>query len=144
MARKTQQNNITNPELLAKVNPKNIRLLDDYLNYLKSVQRAELTIKSYKNDVEIFFCWVLLNADNKFFVEISKRDIIAYQNYLLNTNKNSPARVRRLKSTLSGLSSFIENILDDEFPNYRSIVKKIESPLTLPMTKVRGFLDDNR
>ena len=53
---------------------------------------------------------------NKYFPEISKRDIISYQNWLLRNNENSPARVRRLKSTLSSLSNYIEAILDDELP----------------------------
>jgi integrase len=33
-----------------------------------------------------------------------------------------------MKSTLSSLSNFIENMMDDEFEGYRPIVRKIESP----------------
>ena len=37
--------------------------------------------------------------------------------------------MRRVKSTLSSLSNYVENMLDDEFENYRPIVRKIENPV---------------
>ncbi len=132
MGRKTKQNKITSPELIAQINPKNIRLMNDFLDYLRSVGKAESTVKAYTSDLYIFFVWVLQNADNKYFPEVSKRDIVSYQNWLLRNNENSPARVRRLKSTLSSLSNYIEAILDDELPNFRSIVRKIENPINEP------------
>ncbi len=133
MGRKTKQNRICTPELIAQVNPKNIRLKNDFLEYLRSTGKAETTIKAYTNDLDIFFVWVLQNAGNKYFPEVSKRDIVAYQNWLLRNNENSPARVRRLKSTLSSLSNYIEAIMDDELPNFRSIVRKIENPVNEPV-----------
>lgn len=129
MGRKTKQNKITSPELIAQINPKNIRLMKDFLDYLRSVGKAETTIKAYTSDLYIFFVWALQNADNKYFPEVSKRDIVAYQNYLMQDNENSPARVRRLKSTLSSLSNYIEAIMDDELPDFRPIVRKIENPV---------------
>lgn len=108
MGRKTKQNKITNPELISQINPKNVRLMNDFLEYLRSIGKAESTVKAYTSDLYIFFVWVLQNADNKYFPEVTKRDIISYQNWLLRSNENSPARVRRLKSTLSSLSNYIE------------------------------------
>ena len=40
MGRKTKQNKITSPELLAQVNPENTRLLDDFLVYLNEKRSA--------------------------------------------------------------------------------------------------------
>lgn len=130
MSRKTKVNSITSPELIAKINPDNVRLKNDFIDYLKSVQRSPGTIAGYSNDLDIFFVWVMQNAKNKFFADISKRDIVAYQNWLINENQNSPSRVRRLKAAISSLSNFVESILDDEpeFRGFRSIVKKIENP----------------
>lgn len=136
MARKTRMNNLTSPELLAQVNPDNMRLKNDFLDYLRSVQRSPGTIAGYSNDLDIFFVWVLQNAKNKPFVNITKRDIISYQGWLINSNKNSPSRVRRLKAAISSLSNYCENILSDdepEFQNFRSIVRKIESPALQPV-----------
>lgn len=143
MGRKTKQNKICTPELIAKINPKNARLTEDFLEYLRSVGKAESTVKAYENDLHIFFVWALQNADNKYFPEISKRDIVAYQNWLLRQNENSPARVRRLKSTLSSLSNYIEAIMDDELPHFRSIVRKIENPVNEP-TREKTVLTDEQ
>lgn len=142
MGRKTKQNKICTPELLAKINPENIRLVDDFMTYLKSIQRSETTISGYKNDLDIFFTWNLLKNNNKVFVSISKRDIIAYQNWLINENENSPARVRRLKSTLSSLSNYIENILDDEYKDFRPIIRKVESPVNQKVREKTVLADE--
>ena len=143
MPRKTKQNSITSPELLEQINPENKRLVEDYLTYLESVQRSPKTIKGYKSDLEIFFTYDLQHLNNKFFVDVTKRDIVSYQNWLMNENKNSPARIRRLKSTLSSLGNFIENILDDEYKDFRSIVKKIENPVNQP-TREKTVLTDKQ
>jgi len=141
VGRATKINSITSPELLAQINPQNQRLVKDFLMYLKSIQRADTTIESYKNDLEIFFVWNLQNAGNKFFVDVSKRDIISYQSYLLTENENSPARVRRLKASLSSLSNYIENILDDEYPGFKNIINKIESPVNEPVRQKSVFTE---
>lgn len=132
MARKTKMNNLTSPELLAQVNPENIRLLNDYIDYLRSVQRSDTTIFVYQNDLHIAFVWCLKHNRNKFFVDWTKRDIVSFQNWLINENENSPARVRRIKATLSSLSNYIESILDDEYPTFKNIIHKIESPPNKP------------
>ena len=130
-------NSITSPELLAQVNVRNQDLKKEFLNYLKAINRSDGTIRQYGSDLDIFFCWVLQNAGNKEFGKITKRDIIAFQGWLINENGNSPARVRRLKATISSLSNFCENILSDEeedYASFRSIVRKIENP---PLQLVR-------
>lgn len=142
MGRKTQQNKITSPELWAQVNPENKRLLDDFLSYLRSIQRSETTIHGYKNDAEIAFVWALQNNGNKFFVDWTKRDIVAFQNWMLNTNNNSPARVRRIKSVLSSMSNYIETVLDDEYEDFRPIVRKIENPVNQPVREKTVLSDE--
>lgn len=122
-------NSITSPALLAQVNPQNTQLLDDFIDYLRSVQRSETTILGYKNDIQIAWVWCLQNNNNAFFVNWTKRNIIAYQNWLLSSNENSPARIRRLKAALSSLSNYICNVLDDEFPSFKNIINKVENPV---------------
>lgn len=144
MPRKTKMNSITTPELIAQVNPDNMRLKDDFLDYLRSLQRSQGTISGYSNDLDIFFVWVLQNAKNKDFVRVSKRDIVAFQNWLVNENGNSPARVRRMKAAISSLSNYCENILDeeDEFRGFRSIVRKIENPALQPVREKTVWGED--
>lgn len=145
MARKTFMDSITSPELLSQVNPENKQLKLDFLDYLKSMKRSPGTISGYSNDLDIFFVWVLQNANNKLFTDITKRELVRFQNWLTVDHQNSPARVRRIKSSLSSMSNYIENILDteDEFKNFRSIVRKIESPALQPVRE-KTVLDDDQ
>ena len=129
--RKTVYNNITSEEKLAKVNPENIRLGNDFLEYLTSIDRAKTTVNSYDADLKVFWCWNEEFNNGKFFVELSKREIAKFQNYALNTWGWSPARMRRVKSTLSSLSNYVESMLDDEYEDYRPIVRKIENKVVI-------------
>lgn len=144
MPRKTKQNDITSPELLSQVNPENMRLKEDFISYLQSVQRSPKTIAGYSNDLDIFWVWNLQHNGNKFFPKISKRDYASYQHWLINENGNSPARVRRLKSAISSLSNYVEAILDDEeeFKDFRSSVRKIENPAMQQVRKKTVWEDD--
>lgn len=127
--RTTVYNNIVTPEKMKEVNSENIDLMEDFLDYLVSIDRSKTTIAAYKNDLKIFWCWNLEFNKNKFFVDVKKRDISKWQSHAMEVWQWSPKRVRRVKSTLSSLSNFIENMLDDEFEDFRPIVRKIESPV---------------
>ena len=125
--RKTVYNNITSDEKMSFVNPENIQLGNDFIEYLTSIDRAKSTIESYKADLKVIWVLILDLANNRFFVELSKRDIVKIQNHCLNVFGWSPARMRRVKSTMSSLSNYIESMLDDEFKDYRPIIRKIEN-----------------
>lgn len=143
MGRKTQMNSLTTPELLAKVNPENKELLQEFLDYLRSMQRSEGTISGYEHDINIAFVWALQYNNNLPFIEWKKRHIVKYQNWLLNENKNSPARIRRLKAALSSMGNYIEAILDEDYPNYRNIINKIESPVNNPVREKTVLTEDD-
>ena len=142
MARKTKMNSITSPELLSQVNPRNMELLEDFKDYLRSVQRSEATIHGYENDIHIAWVWSLQHNNNAFYCDWTKRQIIKFQNWLINENQNSPARIKRLKASLSSLGNFVESVLDDEFPNFRNIINKVESPVNQPVRDKTVFSDE--
>ena len=130
MARKTKMNKITSAEKTALINKGNLQLKDEFLTYLRSVGRSEGTINGYDNDLLIVFTYVMENLNNKDFSKITKRELINLQGWLI-SNGNSSARIRRIKSSISSLSNYCENILSDddpEFEGYRSIVRKIANP----------------
>lgn len=142
MARATKMNSITSPEIWAQVSAENKQLLADFVDYLRSIQRSETTIRGYYNDIQIAFAWCLEHNHNAYFVNWTKRNIVAYQNWLLNNNENSPARIRRLKASLSSLSNYISNVLDDEYPNFRNIVNKVENPVNRPVREKTVWEDE--
>lgn len=127
--RSTVYNSIVTEEKLSQCNPKNIELANDFLDYLTSIDRSPTTIISYRSDLYIFFIWDLEFNNNKYFVDLSKREIAKFQNHAINVWGWSPNRIRRVKSALSSMSNYIENILDDEIPDFKPIVRKIENPV---------------
>lgn len=135
---------ITTPEKLSQVNPFNKQLQDEFLLYLQSVQRSPKTIAGYENDLSIFWIYVLERAGNKKFTELTKRDFIGLQNWLINEHGNSPARVRRIKSAIASMSNYIERILDDEpeFENFKPAVKKVENPVLQPVREKTVWSDE--
>ena len=135
MARKTKVNFIAHPEILDMCHIQNKFLFDSFLDYLKSTDKANTTIEQYRNDLKIFFCWNYTDNNNKPFIEITKRDYTRFQGKALTDWEWSPKRIRRVKACISSLSNYIENILDeeDEFKNFRSVIKKIESPVNVPV-----------
>ena len=143
MARATKKNKITSPELLEQVLPWNRQLQEDFLVYLKSVDRSEGTIEQYKSFLDIFFVWNLQNNGNKKFIEITKREFARFQNHALTEWEWSPKRIRTVKSSISSMSNFIENILDEEeeFKGYRSTINKIESPANVTVQEKTIFTE---
>lgn len=60
-----------------------------------------------------------------------KDEFLTYLRSVGRSDGNSSARIRRIKSSISSLSNYCENILADDDPDfngYRSIVRKIENP----------------
>ena len=133
MGRKTNYNKIVTDELWQKVNDKNKELLEEWVDYLYSVDRSEQTIKQYINDLKIFFVYLLNKCKNKFFIEMTKKDISRFQAYMLRELESSSSRIRRMKSAISSMSNYIENMLDEEeeFKDFRNIVNKIEHPVVV-------------
>ena len=140
--RTTVYNNITSEEKIAQINPKNVELMNDFLDYLVSIDRSKETIAQYKSDLKIFFCWSIDNNDNKFFVDLTKREVSKFQKYAMTEWGWSTNRLSRVKSTLSSLSNYIECILDDEIENYRPIIRKVESPVKQPVRDKTIISDD--
>lgn len=134
MSRKTVYNaGLVTEEKWALVNSDNKELMREFLDYKRDTGKSSETTKQYESMLKLFFCWVSENAKNKHFTEMTKRDFIKFQGYLLNDLGHSSNRVRTIRSSISSLGLYIENILDDEFEGYRSIINKIEAPVKNPV-----------
>lgn len=144
MSRFTVYNNIVTSEKLEQVNPDNLELGEDWLEYLQSIDRSPQSVAAYRNDLKIFWVWNSEFNKNKFFPDLTKREIAKFQNYALNTWGWSPNRIRRVKSCLSSLSNYIENVLDDDeqFENFKPIIRKIENPVK-EAVREKTILPDN-
>lgn len=126
--RSTVYNRITSDEKMHQVCRENLSLEEDFLEYLVSTDRAKGTIFQYKMALHVLWCWNLDENGNIPFTQMTKRQITRFQNHAINEWGWSPNRIRMMKSVCRSLENYILNILDDEYPNYKKIWDKIESP----------------
>jgi site-specific recombinase XerD len=121
MTRSTYRKIIVNDETLKQINPQNKKLQERFLKE-KNIRSSDLTIKNYDSDLNIFFTWVLLYCDNKFFVDLKKLEFSEFFSFCVNELKWNSARFSRVRSVLSVLSQFVEKFYDQEYPGYRNCI----------------------
>ena len=134
MARKTFRKVITTPEKIEMIESSNKKLVERFLRYM-SQTKSEGTIKVYKSNFDIFFCWNLDYNDNKPFEKIKKIEMQDFFAFCTEELQYSPNRFAQMHSSLSSLSTYIENQLDEieRYENFRNIVTKIEKPVKEPV-----------
>lgn len=115
-----------------KINPKNQKLVKDAIQYYKAMDRTPTSITTYTNQLKIFFCWNYKENEDKFFIDLKKRDFIFFINYVREELQASSARVASLKAVLSSFSNVIENMYEDEYPTFRNIVRNIDTIIKTP------------
>lgn len=123
MSRKTFRKVITSKEAIEKINPKNKKLIEMFLRN-KNAKCSDKTIQNYRSDLNIFFCYNLYNNENKFFIDIKKIEMADFFDYGLLELKWSGNRYARIRSLMNSFSTFIENFLDEDYPNFKNIVEK--------------------
>lgn len=125
MSRKTFKKKITDDKIIEKINPINKKLVDKFLKNF-NIKSSKTSVDNYKSDYNIFFCWNVLYNDNKSFIELKKSELIDFFNFTVIELQWGGSRYRRVHSALSSLSKFIENVLDEEYPNFRNLLPKID------------------
>lgn len=115
---------------MEKVNPDNLKLLDDWNKYLVALSRSSQTIYNYNSDIKIFFVYLLKEAGNKFFGDIIERDIVFFQSWCMNDLKLSNNRIRRLKDVLSSFSNYVETFYkdDERLKDFKNITRVVPQP----------------
>lgn len=142
MSRKTKQHRYYSDEKWELVNKNNKKLSEDFLRYCRSTDKSPDTIESYTSNLKIFFLWMLDYADNKDFIEIEKIDIMNWQDWMITDQGLSSNRVRQLKSTVSSLSNYICDMLDNKHPDFKNIVNKIKPPVKVEVREKTVFTNE--
>lgn len=143
VARKTKKTFSTTAEDIAKINPDNLELIDEFMDYYLTVDHSEKSAKVTRSNLNIFFVWLMNHRKNKDFCDIKKKDILGFQGHLMKEGL-SPARIRALKSSLSSLSKYIEDMLDEEekWENFKNIVNKVPNPVLAPVREKTILTDE--
>ena len=136
MGRSTFKKVITSKEKIEAIEESNKKLVDRFLRYLGQT-KSQGTIDIYRSNFNIFFCWNLDYNDNKPFEEVKKVELQDFFAFCTEELKWSPNRFAQMHSSLSSLSTYIENQLDEieRYENFRNIVQKIEKPVKEPVRK---------
>lgn len=127
IGRKTTQHRYNTEELWSQCNEINITLSNEFMDYLSATGKSKETQLKYVNNLRIFFVWVLNNLKNKSIIDITKKDIMKWQNSMMVLELSS-SRIRTMRSTISSLCNYIENMCDEEYPNFRNIINKVPAP----------------
>ena len=144
MARKTNRVLQTTEEEVAKINPDNMALVEDFIKYYIATDHSPKSVVVTKSNLLIFFCYVLNHLKNRHFAHIRRKDYVSLQSYLLD-NGLSPARIRGIRSSISSFSSYIEfNVvedIDEEFDEeeyklwrkWKNVISSIPAPKLNPI-----------
>ncbi len=123
MARKTYRKVITSPELIEQINPKNKKLMKMFLKN-KNAKCSDKTITGYESDLNIYFCYNLIENDNKFFINTKKIELAEFFDYGLLELKWSGNRYLRMRSLMNSFSDFILDYLDEDYPDFKNLISK--------------------
>jgi len=121
MARKTFRKLITSPELIEQINPINKVLVKKFLKY-KNAKCSDTTIVNYESDLNIYFCYNIVENENKSFINTKKLEMSDFFDYGLLELKWSGNRYLRIRSLMNSFSDFIVNFMDEDYPNFKNIV----------------------
>lgn len=140
--RKTFRKIITSDELIEKINPINKMLMKKFLKY-KNAKCSDTTIIGYESDLNIYFCYNVIENENKSFIDTKKLEMAAFFDYGLMELKWSGNRYQRMRSLMNSFSDFIVDFMDEDFPNFKNIVNKsVEKVEKVPVRKKTVILPD--
>jgi integrase len=114
------------------VGNENKKIFDDFIAYCKQSDKSPKTISQYQEWLGIFFAWNYRENSDTLFVDVTKRDFMRYFGWLSDCGL-SPARISTLRSALSSLSSEIELIDDDIYPEFSNKVRLLHPVKSAPV-----------
>lgn len=125
--RKTFRKVITSPELTAQINKDNIKLMERFLKNF-ATKRSPKSVTVYRSNLIIFLTWNLLYNENKLFTDIRKIEYADFFDFCVSELHWNANRYHQCHSSLSSFSAWIENYFDEDYPQFRNLLSKIEKP----------------
>ena len=141
MGRVTYKKQFTNPEIISKINPKNVQLMNLYLKD-KNRKCSDATMKMYKSNLNIFFCWNVIYNNNKYYPEIKKVELSEFFDFLVNELKIQGKRFSHYRSVLSTLSDIVIKYYDEDFPTFKNIINTIIEPIPKDAVREKTILTE--
>lgn len=123
------------------VSSENKRLVKDFIQYCKSNDKSPQTISQYEEWLKVFFCWNYKENENKFFIDLKRRDFVYYFGWCRDLGM-SANRISTLKSALSSLSSEIELLYEDLYPKFHNQLRALEAVKIAPVREKTVIADE--
>ena len=101
-------------------------LVNTFITTCKANDRSPQTIAQYLSWLKVFFCWNCRENGNRFYVDLTVMDFMAYIGWLRDLDE-SPSRIANLKSVLSSLSKMIQRMYRTQYPTFRNEVQDLEA-----------------
>lgn len=141
MGRKTFKKIITSEEVKSQISKENLQLMKLFLKD-KDRKCSEKTIFNYQSDLNIFFCWNVMENNNKFYPEIKKSEMSMFFSYCIDELKWNGKRFARMRSVLSGLSDIVIKYYDDDYPTFRNYINSVIEAIPKPPAREKTVLTD--
>ena len=125
-----------------KVSTENRQLVADFIRYCKANDKSPQTIFQYEEWLKVFFCWNYNENGDKFFINLKRRDFVYYLGWCRD-NGMSTNRIASLKSVLSSLSSEIELLYEDVYPNFHNQLRALE-PVNITTVREKTVISDKQ
>ena len=125
----------------SRVSSENQNLVKDFIRYCKSNDKSPMTIRQYEEWLKVFFCWNYKENNDKFYVNLKKRDFVYYFGWCRDLGM-SANRIASLKSVLSSLSSEIELLYEDEYPNFHNQLRGLE-PIKISVVRPKTVISNS-
>lgn len=133
-------NRVYDPIIWEKVNPQSKELLEDFMLELRENKRSPNTIKQYWIDLRGFLCHIYSAYENRFVLELSRKDLKRYALALVEERNLSNARRNGLVASLHSMLDFAE---DDEDWDYEVNAARSIKSLGKEPVKPIVFVPDN-
>ena len=117
-------NRFYNEETWEQVNPANKRVMNDFIAEYKQQKKSPGTIKQYVSDLRIVFIYILKELDNRYILELTRKDFRGMSLYFTDECDLSPNRVNRIKSACNSMLTFCE--YDDDYDYEVNQSKKVK------------------
>jgi integrase/recombinase XerD len=136
----TKRNSFYSPTIFEQVNKENKAILQDYILELKSKRKSDGTIYQYTSDIKMFYCWAFDNLNNKFVLDMKKRD---FRRFFLELQESgtSPARINRVQCSLRNMLEFASED-DDEYDYDINAMKSIKGLQKEEVREIHFLTDD--
>jgi len=133
-------NKVFHPEIWEQVNPQNKELLDDFMLDLRENKRSPVTISQYYSDLRGFFCYLYTAYNNRFVLELTKKDLKRYALALIEERGVSNARRNVLIACLHSMLEYAE--MDDDWEYEINASRLIKSLHKEPIKPIIFLPDD--